>query len=188
MHEPIPLKHAYRLLNHGPTVLVSAAFGGRRNVMAAAWNTVFEFEPPRVGVVIDKTTYTRGLVEAAGHFVLSVPCRNVADLAYTVGSTSGREGDKFDRFGIGHFAGSVVDAPLVQGCVGWLECRQIREPHVQQAYDLFVGEVLAAHAHPRAFREGRWQFDDPGLATLHHLGAGRFACAESPLQARMLGA
>lgn len=34
---PVPLAKAYRLLNHGPTVLVSAAHGGKRNVMAAAW-------------------------------------------------------------------------------------------------------------------------------------------------------
>ena len=33
----VPLPKAYRLLNHGPTVLVSSAHAGRRNVMAAAW-------------------------------------------------------------------------------------------------------------------------------------------------------
>lgn len=188
MHQPVPLNHAYRLLNHGPTVLVSAAHGGRRNVMAAAWNTIFEFQPPRIGVVIDKSTYTRELVEAAGRFAIGVPCRAIADLAYTVGSTSGREGDKFERFGIGHFPGSAIDVPLVEGCVAWLECRVIPEPHVQQAYDLFVAEVLVAQADPRAFRDGRWHFDDPALATIHHLGGGQFVSAGSPWQARMLGA
>ena len=34
---PVPLSKAYRLLNHGPTVLVSAAHDGQRNIMAAAW-------------------------------------------------------------------------------------------------------------------------------------------------------
>ena len=34
---PVPLAKAYRLLNHGPTVLVSAAHDGQRNIMAAAW-------------------------------------------------------------------------------------------------------------------------------------------------------
>jgi len=33
----VDLKHAYRLLNHGPTVLVGSAHAGRANVMAAAW-------------------------------------------------------------------------------------------------------------------------------------------------------
>ncbi|MBB5610983.1 hypothetical protein HDE71_005554 [Janthinobacterium sp. S3M3] len=34
---PVPLEKAYRLLNHGPSVLVSARHGGVDNVMAAAW-------------------------------------------------------------------------------------------------------------------------------------------------------
>jgi len=32
---PVELEKAYRLLNHGPTVLVSAQHGDDRNVMAA---------------------------------------------------------------------------------------------------------------------------------------------------------
>ena len=45
---PVDLAKAYRLINHGPTVLVSAAHGGRRNVMAAAWNMPLDFAPPKV--------------------------------------------------------------------------------------------------------------------------------------------
>jgi hypothetical protein len=35
---PVPLEKAHRLLNHGPTVLVSARRGGADNVMAASWS------------------------------------------------------------------------------------------------------------------------------------------------------
>ena len=48
----VALPHAYRLLNHGPTVLVSAAHAGRANVMAAAWAMPLDFDPPKVTVVI----------------------------------------------------------------------------------------------------------------------------------------
>ena len=60
MIAPVELSQAYRLLNHGPTVLVSAAHGGRRNVMAAAWSMPLDFAPPKVAVVLDKSTFTRG--------------------------------------------------------------------------------------------------------------------------------
>ena len=53
MRQPVDLAHANRLINHGPTVLVSSAHEGRRNVMAAAWSMPVEFTPPRVAVVID---------------------------------------------------------------------------------------------------------------------------------------
>ncbi|EGH46250.1 flavin reductase-like protein, partial [Pseudomonas syringae pv. pisi str. 1704B] len=34
---PVELEKAYRLLNHGPTALVSSSHEGTHNVMAAAW-------------------------------------------------------------------------------------------------------------------------------------------------------
>ncbi|HRH72362.1 MAG TPA: flavin reductase, partial [Zoogloea sp.] len=75
--QPVPLSKACRLLNHGPTVLVSSAHAGRRNVMAAAWTMPLDFDPPKVAVVIDKSTFTRELIEASGEFVLALPTRSL---------------------------------------------------------------------------------------------------------------
>jgi flavin reductase (DIM6/NTAB) family NADH-FMN oxidoreductase RutF len=182
MKQPVESKYVNRLINHGPTVLVSAQHNGRRNVMAAAWSMPVEFVPPRVAVVLDKTTFTRELVLASGRFALNVPCRAVMDMAYTVGSVSGRPEsagapDKFARYGIDAFAGPALALPLVEGCVAWMECRLIPEPHAQAAYDTFFGEVVGALADERVFQAGRWSFraDNTGLHTLHHLGGGAFA-------------
>ncbi len=57
---PVELEKAYRLLNHGPTVLVSSSHEGVHNVMAAAWACALDFSPPKVTLVIDKVTKTRG--------------------------------------------------------------------------------------------------------------------------------
>lgn len=189
MKQEVALHHASRLINHGPTVLVSSAAHGRRNVMAAAWSMPVEFTPPRVAVVIDKSTFTRELVLASGAFALCIPGRALADLTYTVGSESGRDtGDKFERHGIATVDGPVLGLPLVEGCVAWLECRLIPEPHAQQAYDTCFGEVLWAAADDRVFAGGRWSFraDNEELHTLHHLGAGQFAYSGASLQARRL--
>lgn len=186
MRAPVELPKSYRLLNHGPTVLVSAAHGGRRNVMAAAWNMALDFDPPKVAVVIDKTTYTRELVEASGSFALNVPCRALAAATLAVGQHSGRElislrddagSDKFAHYGLATFAASRIEAPLLEGCVAWLECKLIPEPHNQRHYDLFIGEVVAAHADTRAFANGHWQYGpgtDPALHTLHYVAGGHF--------------
>ncbi len=181
----VPLPQAYRLLNHGPTVLVSAAHAGRRNVMAAAWAMPLDFDPPKVTVVIDKSTFTRQLIEASGSFALSVPCRALADATFAAGSLSGAQrADKFADCGLEAFAAQRIEAPLVEGCVAWLECRVIVEPHHQQAYDLFVAEVLAAQADERAFSGGRWRADAPAaLRTLHHQGGGAFFVAGETVQA-----
>ncbi|MCB2253139.1 flavin reductase family protein [Pseudomonas chlororaphis] len=178
---PVPLAKAYRLLNHGPTVLVSAAHGGQRNIMAAAWAMPLDFEPPKIAVVLDKATWTRQLLEASGTFVLNVPCAAQADIVQTVGSTSGLElsrekgRDKFELYGLPTFAGELIDAPLLDGCVAWLECRLLPEPLNHERYDLFLGEVIAAQADDRVFSEGRWHFTGhDALRTLHHVAGGHF--------------
>lgn len=173
---PVPLPESYRLLNHGPTVLVSSAHGGRRNVMAAAWNMPLDFDPPKVAVVVDKSTFSRELIEAAGEFVLAVPTRAIAEKVVAVGSCSGRDGDKFDALGIDTLPAARVGAPLPTGCIGWLECRVIDEPHVQRTYDLFLGEVVAAWADPAVYSDGRWHFESGGdaLRSLHYIAGGAF--------------
>jgi flavin reductase (DIM6/NTAB) family NADH-FMN oxidoreductase RutF len=188
---PVALEHASRLINHGPTVLITSAHGGHRNVMAAAWSMPVEFTPPRIAVVIDKKTFTRELVMAAGGFALCVPGAVLADATFAVGSVSGRDvPDKLARFGLSAQPGPVLGMPVIEeGCCAWMECRLIPERHTEEAYDTCFAEVLAAAADERVFRNGRWSFSDTDvdLHTLHHLGAGAFAVAGGVVQARHLG-
>jgi flavin reductase (DIM6/NTAB) family NADH-FMN oxidoreductase RutF len=174
MRVAVELRHAYRLLNHGPTTLVTSAAGGRANVMAAAWVTPLDFDPPRVSAVIAAETFTRTLVDQSGEFALSLPVRDQIDLTWAVGSTTGRDQDKFARYGIRTSPATRVAAPLVEGCAAWLECRVLPEPSIQQKYDLFVAEVLAAWADDTLFREGKWRFQADGRRTIHHLSRGSF--------------
>lgn len=180
--QPVELPKAYRLLNHGPTVLVSAAHAGRRNTMAAAWNMPLDFDPPKLAVVLDKSSFTRSLVEDSGHFVLAVPTRAQAALTTALGGVSGRDVDKEATLGL-RYLDEGDPAPRVAGCVAWLACRLLPEPHLQQAYDLFLGEVTAAWADPRAFSAGRWDFDGHDeLRTLHHVAGGAYFTPGSMVQ------
>lgn len=174
MRIPVPLDKAYRLINHGPVVLVSSAHGDARNVMAAAWSMPLDFAPPKVAVVVDARSYSRELIEASGEFVLNVPCRRQVEAVLKAGTASGRDGDKFALTGFDAFAGEQVAAPLLDGCVGWLECKVIPEPHNEKHHDLFIGEVVAAQADDRVFRDGRWDMSNDDLRTLHYLSGGTF--------------
>jgi flavin reductase (DIM6/NTAB) family NADH-FMN oxidoreductase RutF len=174
MRAAVPLAKAYLLLNHGPVTLVSSRHGARCNVMAAAWAMPLDFDPPKVLVVIDRNTLTRELVDASGEFALNVPPQALAETIVGVGSVSGREVDKWSRFGIAALPASRILAPLVDGCVGWLECRVLDERPTERRYDLFIAEVLAAWADERVFSAGRWHFEDDALRTLHYVAGGQF--------------
>lgn len=172
--QPVPLAKAYRLLNHGPVTLVSSAANGQRNVMAASWAMPLDFDPPKVAVVIDRNTLTRELIEASGEFALNIPCRSFASQTLAVGSVSGREHDKFAELQLATHSASQIGAPLLDGCVAWLECRILSEPQVQQRHDLFLAEVVAAWALPEVFSDGHWQDTPAERRTIHYQAGGVF--------------
>lgn len=107
-------------------------------------------------------------------------------LVNTVGSSSGKtireeqHTDKLAAQHIAYFKGKYTEAPLIEGCVAWLECRLIPEEHNQQTYDLFIGEVVAAWADSRVFKDGHWDFSEhPELRTLHHVAGGFYFTVDS---------
>jgi flavin reductase (DIM6/NTAB) family NADH-FMN oxidoreductase RutF len=183
----VDLFKAFRLLNHGPTILVTSSHAGKHNIMAAAWNTPLDFDPPKVIVVIDKNTYTRELIEASGTFAINVPCVAQIDTVQKVGTSSGRDlkhTNKFIQYGLNTFAAKHTEALLLKGCVAWLECKVIAEPHNQNTYDLFIAEVVAAYADERVFSDGHWHFEGYNdFRTIHHVAGGSFFAAGEVHQA-----
>jgi len=174
---PVPLEKAYRLINHGPTVLVSAHHGGVDNVMAAAWACALDYDPPKLTVVLDKIAKTRQLVEASGRFAIQVPTVAQVELTYQVGHRSlADEPDKLARCGVQLISLDGSDLPFVAGCSAWLECRLLPEPEMQERYDLFIAEVVGAWADTRVFADGHWNFEgaDPSLRSLHYIAGAHF--------------
>ena len=176
--QSVPLEKSSRLMNHGPTVLVSAQHGDSINAMAAAWACVLDFgQSTKVTVVLDKATYTRGLIESSAYLVLQLPTKAMATLTHALGSKSAHDvPNKLEKLGVRTFASPGLGLPLVEGCVAWLVCRLMPEPHNQNRYDLFIGEVVSAWADDRVFRDGRWRFEEASddLRTIHHVAGGQF--------------
>lgn len=174
---PVELKKAFRLINHGPTILVSAGYEGVENVMAAAWACALDYDPPKLTVVLDKETKTRELIEKSGEFVIQVPTVAQIELTRKAGSISlNDDEDKLAHSGVKLFRFDGYDLPFVEGCTGWLACKVIPEIHNQNTYDLFIGEVTAAWSDTRAFKDGHWHFEnaDPSLRSIHHVAGGNF--------------
>lgn len=174
---PVELAKAYRLINHGPTILVSSAHAGVENVMAASWACGLDTAPPKVTVVIDSATKTRELIERSSEFVLQVPTVQQAAMTHAVGSISlSDEPGKLSKCGVELFRTDGLNVPLVAGCAAWLYCKVVAEPHVQTAYDLFIGEVIGAWADDRVFRDGHWHYESAGpeWRSLHYIAGGHF--------------
>jgi flavin reductase (DIM6/NTAB) family NADH-FMN oxidoreductase RutF len=184
MRVSVPLRRAYKLINHGPTTLITSTAGDRRNAMTAAWVMAIDFDPAKLVAVIAADTFTRKLVEASGEFVVNVPTARMLDVVYAAGKISGEDEDKFASLALAPSAASIVGAPLLGGCAAWLECRVIPEPHMQERYDLFVADVVAAWADDASFVEGTWRFARDEDRTLHHLSGGVFLTSGEIVKAK----
>ncbi|MFV5490956.1 flavin reductase family protein [Acinetobacter sp. ASP199] len=182
----VPLEKSYRLLNHGPTVLVSARDQENADVMAAAWACALEFQPAKVTVVLDKSTKTRKIVENSGYFALQVPTLKQLNMVQDVGTISMHDQpNKLKQCGVELFQFDQSDIPVVSGCAAWLLCELIPEPHNQQTHDLFIGKVIAAYADERVFRDGHWYYQDVEREwrSIHHIAGGHFYTIGDPVSA-----
>lgn len=169
----VGLSKSYKLLNHGPVTLVTSAYDGKSNVMAASWAMPLDFSPAKVVIIVDSNTLTRELIDASDEFGLQIPARALAQQTVNVGSVSGRLQDKFTQFGLTTFAAEKISVPMLNGCIAWLECKVVAEANKQ--FDLIVAEVVAAYADAEQFIDGRWVFsDDPQKRSMHYMAGGQF--------------
>nr|WP_237184430.1 flavin reductase family protein [Rodentibacter heylii] len=173
--KPVELEKFYRLINHGPTTMISAKVEDIENVMSAAWVCAVDYLPKaKLMIIIDKAAYTRKLIEKSGYFAVQIPIAEQAKLVVEMGLSRKENPDKLDKLRL--FYQADFDIPLVEGCAAWIICKVIPEPENHEKHDMFIGEVLAAWADDRIFNKGHWQFDDAPdeLKTLHYIAGGQF--------------
>lgn len=175
MIKPVPLNQFYYLINHGPTAIISAQHQGIENAMSASWVCAVDFMPtPKLSVVLDKSTFTRQLIEQSGYFVVQIPVAKQANLVMAMGQSRKDNPHKMDNVPL--FYQDGFDVPMLANCAGWIMCKLISEPHHQTNHDLFIGKVLSAWADDQIFENGRWKFEQMGdeWRTLHYIAGGQF--------------
>jgi flavin reductase (DIM6/NTAB) family NADH-FMN oxidoreductase RutF len=158
-----PLARVYQLIEPGPLVLVSTSKGGRDNVMAMSWHTMMEFEPPLIGCVVSDRNYSFNMLKSTKECVINIPTIEMAATAVKTGNTSGRDIDKFEKFGLTKLPAARVKAPLIGECYANLECKVINTKLVNE-YGFFILEVVKAWINPA----------NKHPKMIHHHGMGSF--------------
>ena len=164
MMKNLPLAKVYQLLEPGPVVLLTTAQKGRADVMTMSWHMMVEFEPPLVACVVSSADYSFAALKATKECVIAIPALHLAQKVVDVGNCSGRDVEKFERFGLTPRKAECVAAPLVGECFANLECKLV-DSHLVNKYNLFVLEVVKAWIDPR----------QKNPKTIDHHGYGKFA-------------
>jgi flavin reductase (DIM6/NTAB) family NADH-FMN oxidoreductase RutF len=183
MRHSIAESDARRLLGGGPVVLVTTAWRGNHNVMPAAFVTPLSFDPPLVGLAVHPGRHTHDMIKFSEEFALNIPTRELLHHCQYLGSVSGLEANKFELTKLPTFRARKVEAPLLEGCLGWIECG-VEDALTVGDHTLFVGKVAAAQVEKEAFDE-TWLLTDDDLKPLHYLGLNQYALLGERLEARV---
>ena len=158
--ETLPLEKAFTLIEPGPVVLVTTGDGRHRNVMTLSWTMVVDFTP-LFAITTGPWNHSYTALRASGECVIAVPTVDLLDQVVGIGTCSGRDTDKFARFGLTPVKGRQVKAPLIRECLGNIECKVI---DIVERHHIVVLQGVAAH-----FDAARAE-----KRTLHAVGDGRF--------------
>lgn len=174
---------ASRVLLGGPVALVTTYDHGSANVLPVAWHTPLSVRPPLIGIAIEQSRHSAELISHSEQFAINIPARALLHHVQYLGSFSGSRMDKLEATQFETFTAAHVDAPLLTGCLAWIECA------VQQAlpmgdHVLYIGQVIAVHVDPAAFSD-RWLIGPADLRPLHFLGDHYYSTLEGVMEARM---
>lgn len=174
---------ALRLLIGGPVALVTTRWRDQTNVMPAIWVTPLSREPPLVGVAVHSSRHTHDMIRFAEEFALNIPGRDLMNHVHYFGVVSGKDVNKLELAQLPTFPAQKIDAPLIEGCVAYIECG-LEDALRLGDHTLFVGRVVAVQAEREAFEE-TWRLDDSDFKPLHYLGGDRYALLGEALQAEL---
>jgi len=139
-----PVAELRHYLEPGPIVLISSAWKGARNIMTLGWQTVMEFSPALVGLVIAGGNHSFEMIRQSRECVINLPAAPLLDTVVGIGNCSGADTDKFEKFGLTAVPGQEIQAPLIDECIANFECRLVDDAMVEK-YNFFIFEVVKAH-------------------------------------------
>ncbi|KAJ5935498.1 hypothetical protein N7466_005045 [Penicillium verhagenii] len=182
--KPYPASKVYRLIEPGPTLLVSTGSLADKthNLMTLGFHMMLQHSSPALlNICLGPWDTSFALLSQTGSCVLAIPDTTLAEFVVDIGNCSGDEVDKWTKFGFEALPAAKVEAPLVggNGVIANIEC-VVHDRAMVEKYNLWV--LKAVRAWVCDGFEGR---DGVGaMRMLHHRGDGSFVVDGTVLDLR----
>ena len=156
----LQISKTFTLIEPGPVVLVTTYDGERNNIMTISWTMVMDFTP-RFAITTGPWNYSFAALRETRECVIAIPAVDLIDQVVGIGTCTGADTDKFEKFGLTPLKGKRVKAPLIKECLANIECRVV---DIIEQHNIIVLDGVAAY------------FDDSRKEqrTLHAVGDGTF--------------
>ncbi len=145
-----------------PAVMVSCGDMETSDIVTIAWTGTVNSEPPMLSISVRRSRYSYELIRKTGEFVVNLVDEAHLETLDGCGVVSGRDTDKFKKFGLTKQACEHVKAPAVAECPVSMEC-VVRQTVELNTHVMFVAEIVGATAKEEWTEKGRLQIPEGEL-------------------------
>jgi len=163
---------AFTLMEPGPVVFITTNDGEKNNIMTISWTMVLDFTPT-FAITTGPWNYSYAALRKSGECVIAIPTVDLIDQVVGVGTCSGADTDKFEKFGLTPVKGKHVSPPLIKECLANIECKVI---DIVKKHNIVVLEGVAVY-----FDSSRKE-----KRTIHAIGDGTFVVDGRKLNRRKM--
>jgi flavin reductase (DIM6/NTAB) family NADH-FMN oxidoreductase RutF len=154
------INKAFTLIEPGPVVLVTTNDGKKNNVMTISWTMVMDFTP-QFAITTGSWNYSFAALRKTKECVISIPTVDMIDKVIGIGTCSGSNTEKFEKFMLTPVKAKNIKAPLIKECLANIECKVV---DIITKHNILVLEGVAAYI-DNSRKEKR---------TFHAVGDGTF--------------
>lgn len=164
----LKLSEAYRLINHGPLVLISTVSNEwKYNIAPIAWTSpVDNDEIAKLLIVCDKSSKTYQNILYTKNFTLSIATTSMVDLVQKFGETSGYSIDKMN-FEFDHFDSAKLGYPVPVNSLGYIDLSVIKIID-EGSVAIIIAEAITAQVLTECWNQDK--YIENKANTLHHIG------------------
>ncbi|MFP4323789.1 MAG: flavin reductase family protein [Anaerolineales bacterium] len=139
--DPQIFRETMRLWATGVTVVGAKSGDTLRGTTVSSFTSV-TLEPPLILVCLQKHVETAEAIVESGHFAVSMLGEDGAQISNIFAGYSDLPPDA-DRFSAVPLIFAASGSPIIEGAMGWLDCR-LHEIYDGSTHHIFIGEVLQA--------------------------------------------
>jgi flavin reductase (DIM6/NTAB) family NADH-FMN oxidoreductase RutF len=137
----LQIKKAFTLIESGPVVFVTTNDANKNNVMTISWTMVMDFTP-LFAITTGPWNYSFAALRKTKECVISIPTLDMLDKIVGIGTCSGADIDKFNKFMLTPAKGKYVKAPRIKECIANIECKVV---DIIKKHNIVVLKGVAAY-------------------------------------------
>jgi len=119
--------------------------------MALDWLTRTNYNPPMLGICVNKANASHAAILDTGEFSVNVPTVEMMEITDYTGLVSGKSVDKSSLFDL--FYGELKAAPMIKACPVCMECR-VKQSVVLPTNYFFIAEIINIYTEDKFLTNG----------------------------------